>query len=502
MKFSHSPLLALLTLLLNISVSQAQQVPGLSLSNYGGLYRATQNPSVLGGSRYKWQVNLVTAGSTINNRYFIFFGRNSYLYPLLVPHSTHELYGRSRTMGSITAAGTPTAYSPLHVASEVRWPSVMFSVGKNHGFAFQVRSRGFVQGNNIPQAIRTMYYRRLDTPATPTASGTWGDFDLSQQNFSEASASYGLQLINLRAHKLKVGGTLKRVFGARAGYLQGSVDAYEIRQVDGGDADEKELVLNNFSYESGYTQPNQSWRLGDVLNGTKYGTGWGYDLGATYELGSHWGRLEEDDDARPGYLIRFSASITDLGSIHYQSPDSRVVSGNEIRTVIDQQQLETLGNEGADGFASIFPGPTETILKQDAHLPTTLHWDVDVQLVKSFYINVAKVQRYGDAPQSPLDLTQPDALIITPRFENEDSDFSLPLTFMKGNKYVSMGALARFGPFHLGFSNLNGLLNRKDQDATRATFMYMGFSVWKFKDRKLGIKKRWQPFEGRQRNNE
>ena len=150
-----SPLLTALILLVNSSVSPAQQVPGLSFSNYGNLYRTTQNPSVLGGSRYKWQVNLVTAGSTISNRYFIFFGRNSFLYPMLVPHSTDELYGRSRTMGSVTQG------DPLYVASEVRWPSVMFSVGKNHGFAFQVRSRGFVQGNNIPQAIRTMYYLSL-----------------------------------------------------------------------------------------------------------------------------------------------------------------------------------------------------------------------------------------------------------------------------------------------------------------------------------------------------
>ncbi len=484
MKYSLSPLLTILILFLSVSASQAQQVPGLSLSNYGGLYRATENPSVLGGSRYKWQVNLVTAGSTINNRYFIFFGRNSFLYPQLVPHSTDELYGRSRTMGSVTKG------DPLYVASEVRWPSVMFSVGKSHGFAFQVRSRGFVQGNNIPQPIRKMYYKRLDSPATPATSGTWGDFDLSQQNFSEASLSYGLQLLDLHSQKLKVGGTIKRVFGARVGYLKGSADRYEIRPLAGGDLDKKELLLNNFAYESGYSQPNQAWRLGDILNANQYGTGWGYDLGATYEVGSYWHRLESDDDARPGYLLRFSASLTDLGMIRYQSTQSRVISGSQEGVVLTQPQLETIGNRGADGFVSLFPTQSETLLKQDARLPAMLYWDVDLQLVKSLFINLAQTHRYGDTPLSPLDMVQPNAVTITPRFENEDSDFSLPLTFMEGNQKMTMGALARFGPFHLGFSNLNGLLNRKDPDANRATFIYMGFSVWQYKDRKLGIKKR------------
>ncbi len=221
-----------------------------------------------------------------------------------------------------------------------------------------------------------------------------------------------------------------------------------------------------------------------MLNAKKYGTGWGYDLGATYELGSYWNRLDKDDDARPGYLLRFSASLTDVGRIRYQSPESRVVSGSLNQVVITQPQLETLGNEGADGFVSLFPTQTETLLRQDARLPTMLHWDVDLQLVKSFFINLAQTQRYGDTTPGPLDMVQPNAVTITPRFENEDSDFSLPLTFMEGNQKMTMGALARFGPFHLGFSNLTGLLNRKDPGANRATFMYMGFSVWQFKDRK------------------
>ena len=460
-----------------ISPALAQQVPGLAVSNYGGLYRATQNPSVLGGSRYKWQINLVTVGSTVNNRYFYYWGKNSFLYPLLVPHSTDELYGRSRTMGSVSQG------DPLHVMSELRLPSVLFSVGKHHGFAAQLRTRGFVYGDNLPEELRRMYFKRLDTPATPVGAGEWGEFGIGQQSFSEASFSYGLQLVNWRSHKLKVGATAKYLFGARANYLKASANRYEISPVPGGEADEKQLVLNNFTYESGYTHPNAPWRLSELTNTTKYGSGWAYDLGATYELGSYWHYLETDDDARPGYLLRFSASLTDLGAIRYQSTDSRVVSGSQARTVIGQKELETIADRGAEGFASLFPVQSETTLVRNARLPAALHWDVDVQLVKSFFLNVARNERYGVAPDSPLDMTQPDAFIITPRFENEDSDFSLPLTFIEGNRKVSVGALARFGPIQVGFSNIGGFLNRKDPDALRATYLYVGFSVWQFKER-------------------
>ena len=461
-----------------VSPTLAQQIPGLAISNYGGVYRATQNPAVLAGSRYKWQINLITVGSTVNNRYFYYFGTNAFLYPQLVPHSTNELYGRSRTMGSVSQG------NPLYVASEIRLPSVMFSVGKNHGFAVQLRSRGFVYGQNLPQDIRRMYFKRLDTPDTPTSEGAWGDFDLGQQSFSEASFAYGLQLINWRSHKLKIGATAKYIFGARASYLKASADRYEIRPIPGGEVDEKELVLDNFTYESGYTYPNTPLKLGELANAQKYGSGWAYDLGATYELGSYWHHLETDDDARPGYLLRFSASLTDLGAIHYQSPDSRVVSGSQSQTVITQKELETIADRSAEGLAEVLPVQNETTLLREARLPAALHWDVDVQLVKSFFLNVAKTQRYGVAPGSPLDMTQPDALIITPRFENEDSDFSLPLTFIEGNQKVMVGALARFGPIHAGFSNIGGFLNRKDPNAQRATYLYVGFSAWQFKPRK------------------
>jgi len=455
----------------------AQQVLGLWISNYGGLYRAMHNPSVLGSSRYKWQVNLATTGSTINNRYFIFFGKSSFLYPLKVPHSTDELYGQSRTMGSITQS------DPLYVASEVRWPSAMVSIGKDHGLALQVRSRGRVQGHNIPEAIRTLYYRRLDSPNTPVAAGEWGSFDLSQQSFSEASLSYGVQLLDFKSHKLKVGATLKRVFGARVGYLKASADRYEIRPLAGGMEDEKELRLTNLIYEAGYSYPNENLSVGDLFDASKYGAGWGYDLGVTYELGSYWDRLKEDDDARPGYLIRLSASITDVGAIQYKSTDGRVVSGQQSATVLRQSALETLGDRGADGFISLFPTQTSAALTQDAQLPTAVHLGADVQLIKSFFVNVAQTRYQQPASYSPINLTQPDLFMITPRFENEDSGFSLPLTFIKGNNRVSVGAMARFGPLHVGFSNITGLLNRKDPDANRATFMYVGFSVWRFKDR-------------------
>jgi len=467
-----------LTLLIGLLAKSAyaQQIPGLVASNYGGLYRATENPSAIAGTRYKWQVNLGTIGSSINHRYFVFLGKNSLFYPLLAAHSKDELYGRSRTMGSLTDK------DPIYLASEIRWPSAMFSIGKYQGVAFQLRTRGFVQGNNVPDEIRNLYFKRLDTGIEEVARKEWGNFSLVQQSFSELSASYGVQILDLDAHKLRVGTTVKRIFGARIGYVTGSVRDFQVSNVAGG-TDENELILNDFSYQSGYSQPNQKLKLGDIFSSDKYAAGWGYDLGVTYELGNYWQNSEEVFDQSPKYLLRLAASLTDIGSIKYRTEHSRAVSGYQEQAVIGQKELEIIGNEGADGLMNLYPVTSDTTFKRNVKLPQALHLEADIQLVKGFFVTLAQTKRYKPRTDNPWDLTQPNVFTITPRFEDEDSDFAFPISFIKGNKRVSLGAMAHFGPFFIGFSNINGLVKK---GGARGSMAYLGFSVWKLRDWKKG----------------
>lgn len=451
--------------------ADAQQIPGLVASNYGGLYRATENPSAIAGSRYKFQVNLGTIGSSINHRYFVFLGKNALFYPLLAPHSKDELYGRSRTMGSLTDK------DPIYLASEIRWPSAMFSIGKYQGVAFQLRTRGFVQGNNVPDDIRNLYFKRLDTGLDEVARQEWGDFHLVQQSFSELSASYGVQMLDLEAHKLRVGATVKRIFGARIGFVNGSVNNFQVSRVAAG-TDENQLILNDFSYESGYSQVNQKMKLGNLFNSDKYAAGWAYDLGVTYELGDYWHNEDEAFDQSPAYLLRLAASLTDIGSIKYKTQNSRVVSGYQEQAVIGQKELEIIGNEGADGLMNLYPETSDTTFNRNVRLPQAIHLEADIQLVKGFFLTLAQTKRYRARTDHPLDLTQPNVFTITPRFEDEDSDFAFPISFIKGNKRVSLGAMAHFGPVFIGFSNINGLVKK---GGARGSMAYVGLSVWKLK---------------------
>jgi hypothetical protein len=70
----------------------------------------------------------------------------------------------------------------------------------------------------------------------------------------------------------------------------------------------------------------------------------------------------------------------------------------------------------------------------------------------------------------------PNTFIVTPRFEDEDSGLSFPISFIQGNNRPSIGLAGHFGPVFLGFSNVNGLMK---SGGARGSMMYIGFTAWK-----------------------
>jgi hypothetical protein len=463
----------------------AQDLIGLSASNYGGLYRATYNPSVLGGSRYKWQLNAATVNSTISNRYFQFFGRNSLLYPSIASESSHQLYGRSRTMGSLTTE------DPIHVASVLHLPSLMISLGKIHGVGLQVRSRGFVQGRGIPADIRMLYSKRLDTPKAQGGEGSALDFQLKQHSFTEVAFSYGVQLLDLPKHKFRAGASVKYLAGGRTSFVTGQADGYQYGPV--GAAGENQLLLTEFSYQAGYTNPIEKTGFGKKLNNSKYGQGIAMDAGVSYEVGSHWYR-EDPGDSRPGYVLRLAASVTDFGRIRYNTSTSQQFGASAERVSIQQKELETIANFGPDGFRSLVgtSEPGTIPLRGSGNLPAMLHLEADLQLFKAFFVYASRSKQVKGGTQNPfLSITQPNHFTIGPRWENEDSDYSFPVSFIEGKKRPSFGITGRVGPVHIGFSDLLGLLGKGGE--TRASYGYLGLSFFHLKTRDYRKKIKWKP---------
>jgi Family of unknown function (DUF5723) len=464
MKRSNSLFCGCLILFFLPSVAFAQPLVGRHTGNYAGLYRATFNPSAIVGTRYRFQINLVSFNATVNNRYFKYFRSDALFHPFRNAYATNDMYGKSKLTGSFTEVPN------VNVLAELRTPSAFLAFGRKQQFAVgvQTRLRGFVQGTGVPSIVSEVYTKRLDFGNVKASSGSFRDFTVGQQTFFETALTAAAMPINIPGIvKVKVGGSIKRLSAGRNVFLKINSANYNVRVLN---ADESEMDWSNVNYEYGYTNAVESFGLGALFS-SKYGSGLAYDLGATVELG----RIRQHQPYRSNYILRLGAALTDVGSIAYPANAGRIYRGTLAKTTFDQEKIIALGNDPIKALEATFPKTNARAYDLTTSLPQTLNLDVDFHFAKSFFIN-ASYSKSQPAAGLPGGIQQPDMLILTPRFEDEDAEFTLPVTWIAGNSSPMVGLSLRLGPVFIGFNNFSGLLNIH---APRATMVYFGVNLWK-----------------------
>lgn len=467
MKFLPKLLFFLLFL---VSVASAQQFVGQHSSNYAGMNRATFNPSSIAGTRYRYYINVASFNATVTNRYFKYFRSDALFHPFKNPYTENEIYGKTKVTGTLTEGAN------INVLAELRTPSGFVGLGRNNWLVigFESRMRGFVQGSGVPSAIFDIYKNRLDDGLVKASSGNFKDFTMNQHSFFETGLTFAAMPLRIEGVvRLKVGATIKRLSGARNVYLNIKNTNYQIRSLK---QDEYVLDLSNLSYEYGYTQPVMPFSLGSLFS-SDYGSGTAFDLGATVELG----RIREHSQDRANYIIRLGAAVTDAGKITYPNAGKQY-SGMLNKLTIDQEQIIAIGNNSVKNLETILGKSDAKVYGYETQLPQTVNLDADVQMARGFFVNASYVKP-TNVGALPSIIYQPEIVSINPRFEGEDVEFTLPLTWIEGNQKPTIGFSVRFGPAYIGFSNFGALVNRSVQP--RGSMAYFGIQLWKLNEKAL-----------------
>jgi len=471
---SHFSLPILLYFLLTTLESTAQQFVGQHSSNYAGMNRATFNPSSIAGTRYRYYINVASFNASITNRYFKYFRSDALFHPFTNPYTDNELYGRSKITGTITEGAN------VNVLAELRTPSGFVGLGRNNWIVigFESRMRGFVQGSGVPAVIFNTYKNRLDDGLTQASSGSFKDFTMSQHSFFETGLTFAAMPIRIEGLiRLKVGATIKRFSGARNVYLNVKNTNYQVRPLT---KDEYVMDLSNLSYEYGYTQPIMPFSLGSLFS-SDYGSGTALDVGATLELG----RIRQHAQDRANYIVRLGAAITDMGKITYPNTGKQY-SGVINKLTINQEKIIAIGDNSVKNLEATLGKSNPTTYNHETQLPQNLNLDADLQMAKGFFVNASwtKPMQIGTLPST---IYQPEMFSLNPRFEGEDVEFTLPLTWIEGNHAPTIGFSVRFGPAYIGFSNFGALVNRSVQP--RGSMAYFGIQLWKLNEKALTKKK-------------
>jgi hypothetical protein len=421
----------------------AQERFGLLHSNFGGTDIAYLNPARTAGQWPWMDIRLAGVDAFAWNSLVAWTGRPN---PLLSEFgSGFATAGEGRlVMRSLDLARSHRAT----VSAAVLGPAVSVAMGRGT-IGIGVRSRAHVSASGVSPELGNFIYEGLNY--APQHGIRYNDTRLRALGaaWTEAGLNY--------AHILKAEGFSLLSAGVGLKYLMGhAAGAFQITALDYTVHDTARLDIHEITARYGFALP--------AMNA---GTGWGADVGFTYER-----TLSEADGYLPHrggagctplrYRYRIGVSLIDLGGIRYRSAEAGTISTGAL-SIPDHGDMRVRGVEGID---SLLATATSWTREQGLRLglPTAVSLQFDQRITDYAYVGLATVQNVA-APTS-LRLRRAGALAITPRFETRYVEAALPIVLHEYDiAKPSIGFMLRFHGIVVGSDHIIPFVSRRDVSA-------------------------------------
>ena len=424
----------------------AQQNLGIQNGNYAGIQGSLLNPSSIAGSKIQWDV----LGFSANIDF-----ANTFLY---APKGALPFFGIRRIIkGSINENLFLTRYDPgnpnkqynLALNGQILGPSFFMRVNNKHEIGLTVSLRGAADIRNITGNAAQNSFDYL------LGSNLWNTTFQEQSarvnamGWMEYGLHYAAVLSDDGHNEWKAGITLKYDQGMFAAYAKNTNLTYRIEDTTG-------ILFTNASIDYGRTD------FGDFRHiryrDFHHGNGWGADLGVTFIHRDHAG-----DDA---YKYRIGLSLLDVGKINYTrntasyhlAAPSADFTGWHHAQFLDNTQLDqTLSAVFYNGDSS----RSKTGSSFHMSLPTSLSVQADYAIEGPWFANLTIIKGFGHGDNAGV--IQPDIYSVTPRYETEHYEVSLPLSVIYyGHWQPRVGLAVRIWYFFIGGDAPGALLKLND----------------------------------------
>jgi outer membrane protein OmpA-like peptidoglycan-associated protein len=466
--------------------SQAQRYLGVATGNWSGTNNVYLNPANLGDSRHKFSIDLFSVNLGINN---------SLTKIQAYDAVSGFLSDDSASLGKYISPGNNDKFSILAMG-EVRGPGAMVSLGAKHGIALTTRVRSMFQFHDFNS---TLAKNLLDNEYSPTAGNAFKSdaFNWTQNTWAEVGLSYGGVIYEKEKHAIKGGLTLRYLKGI--GYTSMTSTSLDGRYT----IQNNEPILNvrntNLKYGTAGLAIGSgidASKVADYFTGSSTGSGVGADLGFVYEFRPKYKDHMYDmdnktgimDRSKPAYMLRFSAAVTDIGSINYKTGNKTLnfknkptvneaqLKGSRIAaTINDYNQLIKYMDSTGIAADSGTGGQSSKL-----QLPTMLVLGVDYNAVKNLYINltfmgnVANHKKFGNSYYNQLTLT--------PRWDSRVFSVGIPITYDMLNSSMKVGAGVRIAGFFIGSDDIAGVFGSKAYGTNVYFGAYVPFNKKRPKD--------------------
>lgn len=431
--------------------AQAQDLLGISSSNYGGLSSVQINPANLADNRLKFEIQLFGTGFGLANNFMGFKpsylvrdgGLTSTTYPLLDPTPPTEDF----TTANFEDNRRAFVYNNIYL------PSLLVSINEKNSISLSARARTFVNVDGVDAELYRFAYNSLNYPSLYNTRITNDNLSIQTMTWMEYALGYGRVLVDKEKHFLKAGVTLKALQGLQSAYLYIDNLDYEIHS-------DSTLSLYNADVSYGHSsnfeasQDNANYRVVSNL-------GLGFDFGVIYEWRPDYAKHKHDMDGETNvwkrnenkYKLKVGVSMTDLGGVKFskggQSGDFTANTSNWDITKLD---FGTTPIAALDDTLSARFGGTNAGANYKMNLPTAFSTQIDYHIWKDLYINQTNFIAFGfnSNPNKVHDFT---TISVTPRWDHRIAGVSVPISYntLMGTR---TGLAVRLGPVTFGTSSM------------------------------------------------
>ncbi len=453
------------------SQANSQTFLGLQHSNMSGIHQVGLNPANIADSRHKLYVNVVALGAGFNNDYLKL--NLPFSFTQLITNRVPSQYKNSS--GGIAFRDEWLVESlndkPKNVNfyTQFRTPGVMLKLSNGFSVGLQYKNTLSFQVNDVAEPLARLARYGIDSSSGSIAySGpnnfqvgqTFGDnaFTININAFGELGGTVAKTLINSKSMVIKAGVTPKLLMGYATGYVKNR--GIQVK-APGSDT----LIFGQTDVEYGYTDPSYFKDLSaanfDLLRSKIQGTGFGFDLGATFEYKPEG--VKNVTSQKNNYLFRAGISLLDAGNIVYrQNVKNRHVVNNtgDKVLVIGPEFAEAWSGDNARGIRYT-DSLMRTIFVIDSssksiktRMPTTLNLQFDYNVFKFVYVGANWSQDVRG--KKSIGMRKASYFMLLPRIETKAFELCLPIGLMNDYRTGRIGFYLRLGPVFIGSDNLIG----------------------------------------------
>jgi len=436
--------------------TKAQEMWGITMSNYAGSTGVLLNPSSIATSKLYMDINIVTADIFFENNYGYILKEDYSLFKVLSKSPEFPKYGpNERPFLHYEGENDKYVYS----SEVIKGPSIMLAYGR-HAFSFNTGARVLVSANAIPYDIANFAYYGLGYTEQQNINYKSNDFGAASMVLGEVGLTYAYSVRKIFMEDWAVGITVKRLFSGAGGYVRGNDIDYMV-------LNDSTINIKNMNAEVGYAIPldydnNDFPDDGPLIKGG----GFGFDIGFTFQnktISYQKKRISQLCRQRYiDYIYKFGVSLIDIGFVNFKT-NAQLHSYDDVSKYwinVDTLNYYNL-NELSRTLSTVFYGDPNASLvanKMRVYLPTALSIQGDYRVYDKWYVGGVFIQpiRLGKSY-----IRRPAQLAIVPRYESPHLEFAIPLS-LYDYKYPRVGASIRYHFLTIGTEELLGLLGLID----------------------------------------